>query len=102
MGLSDWLFGAITRRLDALEAQGVDILATLSELQTKLDDINVAIDAERAEVQGLLSGLRDQIQVLQDQLNAGQLVTQEQLDGLAASADAIVARVRDISEPTVP
>lgn len=75
-------------------------MATLDELTAKLEDINVAIGEERAEVQGLLSGLRDQIQVLQDQIGSGQLVTQEQLDGLAASADAIVARVRDISEPT--
>ena len=75
-------------------------MATLDELTAKLEDINVAIGEERAEVQGLLGGLRDQIQVLQDQIGSGQLVTQEQLDGLAASADAIVARVRDISEPT--
>lgn len=50
-------------------------------------------------MQGLLAGLRDQIQALQDQIASGQLVTQEQLDGLAASADAIVDRVRSISEP---
>jgi hypothetical protein len=79
--------------------QGDIILATLQELQAKLDDINAAIVSERAEVQALLSDLRTQIQVLQDQINSGQLVTQEQLDALAASADAIVARVRDISEP---
>ncbi len=74
-------------------------MATLEELQAKLTSIDTAIAEERAEVQGLLDGLRAQIQVLQDQLGAGQLVSQEQLDGLAASADAIVERVRAISEP---
>lgn len=100
MGLFDWLFaGSITSRLNALEAQGRVILATVQDLQNKLDEINAAISDERTEVQGLLGDLRAQIQVLQDQVGAGQLVTQEQLDGLAASAEAIVARVRDISEP---
>ena len=93
--------GAITRRLEALLAQGVTIMATVQELSDKLNEINEAITAERSEVQGLLGDLRTQIQALQDQIGAGQLVTQEQLDGLASSADAIVARVRDISEPTV-
>lgn len=74
-------------------------MATVQDLQNKLDEINAAISDERTEVQGLLGDLRAQIQVLQDQIGAGQLVTQEQLDGLAASAEAIVARVRDISEP---
>lgn len=91
--------GTITRRIDALENR---IMTTLNELQTKLDDINMAIGEERAEVQALLGDLRAQIQVLQDQINAGQLVTQEQLDALGSAADAIVARVRDISEPVAP
>ncbi len=102
MGLSDWIFGAITRRLDALEAQGRNVVATLQDLQTKLEAIGTAISEERTEVQGLLAALRAEIQVLQDQIGQGQLVTQEQLDGLAASADAIVERVRAISEPVVP
>lgn len=92
-------FGAILRRMDALEAQGVKIMATLEEVQAKLEAINLAITEERSEVQTLLGGLRDQIQALQDQIASGTVVTQEQLDGLAASADAIVSRVRDISEP---
>jgi hypothetical protein len=99
VGLSDWFFGAITRRLYALEVQGDLLLATVQELQQKIDNIGVAVDAERVEVQGLLLDLRTQIQALQDQLGAGQLVTQEQLDGLAVAADAIVARVQAISEP---
>lgn len=90
---------AITRRVTLLEVKGERLMATFAELQSKLDAINGAIDAERVEVQGLLSGLRVQIQALQDQIGAGQLVSQEQLDALAASADAIVARVQAISEP---
>lgn len=91
--------GAISRRLEALEAQGVRLMATIEEVQTKLGEIEAAVAEERTEVQGLLEGLRTQIQALQDQLASGQLVTQEQIDGLAATADSIVSRVRDISEP---
>jgi chromosome segregation ATPase len=90
---------AITRRVRSLETQGVLIMATLAELQAKIESINTTIDAERAEVQALLAGLRAQIQDLQNQIGAGQLVSQAQLDALAASADAIVARVQAISEP---
>lgn len=91
--------GEILRRMDALEAQGVRLMATIEEVQGKLGAIETAIAEERTEVQGLLQGLRDQIQALQDQIANGTVVTQEQLDGLAASADAIVDRVRSISEP---
>ena len=100
MGLLDWFIGsAITRRLDALEAQGRQIMVTLEDVTQKLNDINAAIASERAEVQGLLGELRAEIKRLSDLLAAGQIVTQEQLDGLDAAAAAIVARVRDISEP---
>lgn len=74
-------------------------MVTLEDVTQKLNDINAAIASERAEVQGLLGELRAEIKRLSDLLAAGQLVTQEQLDGLDAAAAAIVARVRDISEP---
>lgn len=76
-------------------------MSTLAEVQAKLEAINTVIEAERVEVQGLLAALRVQIQALQDQIGAGQLVSQAQLDALGASADAIVARVQAISEPAV-
>lgn len=91
--------GAISRRLDVLEAQRERIMATIEEVQTKLGEIEAAVAEERTEVQGLLEGLRTQIQALQDQVASGQLVAQEQIDGLAATADSIISRVRDISEP---
>lgn len=89
----------VFEKLDEIKYQGGRILATVQDLTTKIADIETAISEERTEVQALLDGLRAQIQVLQDQIGQGQLVTQEQLDGLAASADAIVLRVRAISEP---
>lgn len=92
-------FRSITDGIDALRAQGVQLMETVQSVQDKLDQINVAIAEERTEVQNLLNALRQQIQDLQNQLGQGQLVTQEQLDSLGAAADAIVARVRDISEP---
>lgn len=93
--------GEILRRMDALEAQGVRLMATIEEVQGKLVAIETAIAEERTEVQGMLQGLRDQIQTLQDQIAQGANVTQEQLDVLDAQAGAIVARVQAISEPIV-
>ncbi len=92
-------FGEILRRMEALEAQGDEIMATIEEVQEKLIAIETAIAEERTEVQGLLAGLRDQIRALQEQIAQGANVTQEQLDALDTQAAAIVDRVRAISEP---
>jgi primosomal protein N'' len=74
-------------------------MANFQELTDKLTEINTAITDERTEVQGLLVALLAQIAALQEQIAIGSPVTQDQLDGLYTEADAIVARVRAISEP---
>ena len=74
-------------------------MANFQELTDKLTEINTAITDERMEVQGLLVALLAQIASLQEQIALGSPVSQAQLDGLYADADAIVARVRAISEP---
>ena len=74
-------------------------MSTLAELNTKLTDLTTAIADERTEVQGMLAGLRTQIQTLQDQIAGGSVVTQADLDALGASLDAVIAQVRAISEP---
>jgi hypothetical protein len=102
VSLSDWLFGSITSRLGRLEIQGTIIMATAADLEAKITAIGTAADAERVEVQGLLGGLRDQIQSLQDLIAQGSQVTPEQLDALGFLADSITARVQGISEPVAP
>lgn len=52
-------------------------------------------------MQGLLTGLRTQIQALQDQIAGGAVVTQADLDALGVALDAVISQVRAISEPTV-
>ena len=99
--VSGLIIDAIMRRFSVLEQKGDQIMATLIELQDKIEAINTAVSAERTEVQGLMDELRNQIQSLQQQLSSGALVSQAQLDALAASADAVVARVQAISEPAV-
>ena len=74
-------------------------MSTLAELNTKLTDLTTAIADERTEVQGMLAGLRTQIQTLQDQIAGGSVATQADLDALGASLDAVIAQVRAISEP---
>lgn len=75
-------------------------MATIQELNTKITDLTTAIADERTEVQGLLTGLRTQIQALQDQIAGGAVVTQAEIDALGVALDVVIAQVRDISEPT--
>ena len=62
---------ALSRKLDRLITQGDLIMSTLAELNTKLTDLTTAITEERTEVQGMLTGLRTQVQTLQDQIAGG-------------------------------
>ena len=91
MGFSDWIFGAITRRLSALEAQGEWILETAETINAKLDALAADTEAEHIEVRGM-------IQALQDQVAAGSPVTVEQLDAIGARLDAAIIAVQAISE----
>lgn len=90
---------SIGLKLDRILSKIEDVMATIQEVEAKLVEAQAEIIAEREQIQGILNAMRDQIQALQDQLNSGQLVTQAQIDGLSALADAIVASVPNISEP---
>ena len=74
-------------------------MATLQELKDAMAGLSVDIAAEKVEVQGKLADLGKQIADLKDELTKGVLVTQTDLDELAASVAAIDAGVKDISEP---
>lgn len=74
---------------------------TLKDLQDKLVELGQTIVAEKVEVQGLLTALKDQIVVLQGQITAGSPVSQADLDGLVLAVNDIITGVKDISEPVV-
>lgn len=73
------------------------LMATVGELQTKLDAIPPILDAIVADEQAL----KDMIQALQDQIAAGTPVTQAQLDELDAKADSVLQRLQGI-DASVP
>lgn len=81
------LLAQILTRLRALEAQGVQIMATQQELSDELDAIKTAVDAVKA------TGAEQVVLIaaLKAQLDAGTPVTQDQLDALDAKADTILA-----------
>ena len=93
--------GVILHRLDLLVTQGGLIMSTLLDLQNKLVELGQTIIAEKVEVQGLLTALKAQIKVLQDQIAAGSPVSQADLDTLVLSVNDIITGVKDISEPVV-
>lgn len=77
-------------------------MSTLQDLQSKIAQLASDIAAEKVEVQTMLTDLRTQVQTLSEQIAAGTPVTQEQLDTLVSSFDALDAAVKDISEPPAP
>lgn len=92
--LPDELLGRVTSSLDqiltrlcALEAQGVQVMATVQELSDELDAIKTAVD----EVKVLGQAQVDEIAALKAQIAAGTPVSQEQLDALDTKADSILA-----------
>lgn len=97
---------ALSAKVDGLAAtltqQGEQLMATLQEVLDKIAQVGADIVAEKAEVQGALSTLKDQVKALQDQLAAGTGVTSADLDNVLAQLDAIDTGVKAISEPAVP
>ncbi len=87
----------VIKTLTAMHRQGVTIMATVDELNAKMDAIPPVLDAIEADT----NGLKKQIQALSDQIAAGTPVTQAQLDALTIKADGIVNRVQSI-DASVP
>ena len=80
--------GSQTRFLLFLLLRGVtQIMATLVEVNAKLDQIATGVD-----------GLETAIAELKAQVAAGHVVSQEELDALGAKAAAIFADIQDTSD----
>lgn len=72
-------------------------MATVDEVNAKLDAIPPVLDNIAADVQAQ----KDEIQALKDQIAQGNPVTQEQLDSLDSKASSILNRVQGI-DASVP
>jgi len=92
----------IKHLLSPLSKLGAKIMATLQDLKDKVALLTTTIADEKAEVTAKLAELSTQIQALKDQLAAGTLVTQADLDGLAAQVDALTIAAEDITVPDAP
>lgn len=64
-------------------------MATIQELNDKVDSLQVKLDEKQTAIANALIALRQQIQDLQDIINAGSGATPEQLDAVMTKLDAI-------------
>ena len=71
-------------------------MATITDVQIILDRIQIIINAERAEIQGMISAFRTQIEDLQNRP-----ATKEDLDALGLELDGMITRIGKISEAKV-
>lgn len=77
-------------------------MSTFQELKDAIASVKADIVAEKKEVQDKLAALAKDIKDLKDQIAAGGLVSQADLDDLTKSVTEIDAGVKDISEPVAP
>lgn len=70
----------------------------ITSLNTKVDLLTAKTQEERVQVQGLLTGLRGDVQRLSDQIAAGTVATQADLDALGAKIDTAIVDTDAISE----
>jgi uncharacterized protein YoxC len=82
----------ILRTVRRLETKGDMTMATIQDVQQKLDAIPEVLNAIAADGQAQ----KDLIQSLKDQIAQGNPVTQEQLDELDAKPTAILSRSQEI------
>lgn len=84
------------KAISKLFDQGEKIMASVQELNDKIDQLSAATDAERQEVLAVLQALKDQVQALKDQIAAGTPASQADLDALATRLDDQIAKVQAI------
>jgi ATP-dependent protease ClpP protease subunit len=92
-------------QIEELISIGASIMATVQELEAKVDTLIASSAAEKAEVMAALAEqatLLADARLLIEQLTAGQPATQAQIDAIAAKVDAANMAVQDIYTPTPP
>lgn len=73
---------------------GGRFMAAFDEIKTKLDDLSVAVDAEKAQVLEAIAALEAEL--------AGLTITPEQLAVLSGLIDGVKTQVGAIYEPPTP
>jgi phosphoribosylformylglycinamidine (FGAM) synthase-like amidotransferase family enzyme len=104
------LIGLVLVRVNQLTKQGDKLMASMTELQTKVDELVAASAAREARDVAQDSVTAAQIQNLNDQLNALQAVVaagglsatdQAAIDAIAANVTAVIASL-NAADPTLP
>ena len=74
-------------------------MVTIVEVNKRVDTLTTAVNAERDKIIELVKTFRDEITSLMEQVQKGRLVTQSDLDKLAARVSALTVKVKGISTP---
>lgn len=80
----------------------VTLIRRADQIMAKFEDLKASLDhitEEVAALPAMFADLRATIQDLRDQIAAGTPVTQEQLDGLEAEAQAIEDSLTEVETP---
>jgi len=85
--------------LSPLNTLGAKIMATLDDVKAALAAAAEAATNEKAEVGTKLDNLNVQIQALKDQIAGGTLVTAADLDALVTQINGIATDVENITTP---
>jgi ABC-type transporter Mla subunit MlaD len=89
----------LTRVEEGLQNQAT-IMATVSQLGAKVDELQSAIDSEQEQIAGALSSLQSTVDELKAQIVAGG--TEEERQAIADKLDAAVADVKSTIADAAP
>ncbi len=95
--LSDRIFTYLTNKEN-------EIMATLKDVQNKIDELKGIVTTEAEEVSSAVASLKQTIADLQTQIAKGVPATTEDLDGLISQLGGVessVSNIIDASAPTV-
>lgn len=89
-------------KLNQIEKKGNKLMAKLTDVQNEIEVLKATVEAEKAEVKGLVdaavTSFTAQIDELKAQIASGNAVTEVDLDGLVASVKEVEVAVSGVSD----